>query len=192
MIHLITGCMGSGKSAKLIELYDRYSSNGDRIFVASCTDNDQESDYITSRNSYKVFTNTAINNKFIAMVKASSETVKSNLAKSYDVFILDECQWLDLEVFTRIFKPLSELHNKKVIIAGLNLDYKGLPFPVTSHIFAYADRVEVLETTCHQHYSKPAKYSLYLGGDFKDKDNYCAASPEYFYQIYNKTNGLSV
>ena len=108
MIHLITGCMGSGKSAKLIELYDRYSSNGDRIFVASCSDSDQESDYITSRNSYKVFTNTAINNKFITMVKASSETVKSNLAKSYDVFILDECQWLDLEVFTQIFKPLAE------------------------------------------------------------------------------------
>jgi len=89
------------------------------------------------------------------------------LALSKDVSIFDECQFFTNEIVTGdIYEFIEKLlvNGKTVILAGLDMDYKGKPFPVTAYFLAKADTVIKPKARCSV-CGKPATKTFKYKGD---------------------------
>jgi thymidine kinase len=62
-------------------------------------------------------------------------------------FLIDEIQFFDEMVITNI-RVLLNKFKKTVIVAGLDLDFKGEPFIITSALMGYAEEVVKLHAVC--------------------------------------------
>ena len=78
------------------------------------------------------------------LIKSSKEIIQ--LSKDIDVVALDEAQFFDDE----IVGVCNELANsgKRVIIAGLDMDYEGNPFGPMPNLMAVAEFVTKVHTIC--------------------------------------------
>lgn len=74
------------------------------------------------------------------------EEIFDHLADECHLVGIDEAQFFQKD----IIKVVNELLNRdiNVIIAGLDLDYRGEPFGIMSDLLAMADHVEKLFATC--------------------------------------------
>jgi thymidine kinase len=137
-IEVITGPMFAGKSEELIRRVHRldYGHRPYLVFKPAIDNRYSEND-VESHSHYKV--------KCIP-IKKSSE-IPPYLAKSkVEVVAIDEIQFLDEGIV-----PLcDELANEgiRVIVAGLDTDFRGEPFPVTSALLAKAEFVTKLSAIC--------------------------------------------
>jgi thymidine kinase len=68
------------------------------------------------------------------------------IADEYDAICIDEVQFFSQDIIKAINALL--LRGKKVIVAGLDLDYKGEPFFVTTILMGYAEEVVKLHAVC--------------------------------------------
>lgn len=66
----------------------------------------------------------------------------------YDVYLIDEIQFFELNIIGVIESLLQE--GKTVIVAGLDLDFEAKPFTVTSHLMAMAENVVKLHAVCSE------------------------------------------
>jgi thymidine kinase len=73
------------------------------------------------------------------MLKYSSHAV---------VIGIDECQFFDTDLVDVVQTLLRQ--KKKVIAAGLDLDYRGKPFGPVPHLLALADRIDKLLAVCRK------------------------------------------
>jgi len=78
-------------------------------------------------------------------VKKPSD-ILDNLEKGCHLVGLDEAQFFQKEIIQVVDELLKNDIN--VIVAGLDLDYRGEPFKVMSQLLALADDVEKLFATC--------------------------------------------
>ena len=69
-----------------------------------------------------------------------------DLGNQYDVVGIDEAQFFDEDLVT-VCKNLAK-NNTRVIIAGLDKDYKGLPFGPMPLIMCEADYLDKLRAIC--------------------------------------------
>lgn len=65
-----------------------------------------------------------------------------------DVYLIDEIQFFDVKIIGVIEVLLQE--GKTVIVAGLDLDFEGVPFTVTSHLMGMAENVVKLHAVCSE------------------------------------------
>lgn len=68
--------------------------------------------------------------------------------ENYDVFLIDEVQFFNSRILTAIETLLRE--GKTVIVAGLDLDFKGQPFFTVSTLMSIAENVVKLHAVCSE------------------------------------------
>lgn len=135
MITLFTGPMFSNKSGRLIETYvDIY--NTDKILCFKPSKDSRDKTKIISRTYIRTIE---------AIVISSFNDILKYLDDEKKVIFIDEVSFLSGDS-----KILLELSNKgyEVYIAGLLLDSDLNLFGETSKIMYFADRVEILESSC--------------------------------------------
>ena len=129
-IEVITGSMFSGKTEELIRRVRRtqYARQKCQVFKPEL-DNRYEEEYIVSHNQMKVAS---------IRVKKASEILKM-VEKDTEVVAIDEVQFFESEIVD-ICNRLADT-GRRVIVAGLDQDYRGLPFGPMPQLLAIAEYV---------------------------------------------------
>ena len=135
-IEVITGCMFSGKTEELLRRVRRavFARQSVQIFKPSKDDRYSEAE-VVSHDDNKV-TSQVINN--------CSEII--SLSDHYDVIAIDEAQFFQ-QTLIKCCENLA-LKGKRVIVAGLDLDFMGRPFGPMPGLLAAAEYVTKVHAIC--------------------------------------------
>lgn len=171
-IEVIAGCMFSGKTEELIRRLNRaiIAKQQVEIFKPSI-DIRYKSDDIISHDKKSIAS---------TVVNKAEEIVA--LAGNCNVIGIDEAQFFD-EQIVDICVQLAN-NGKRVIVAGLDMDFEGKPFGPMPNLMAVAEYVTKLHAICAVS-GAPASFSYRLAAT-KDqlmlgaKDDYEARSRYYF------------
>ena len=177
-IEIICGSMFSGKTEELIRRLNRakYAKQKIKVFKP----------IIDSRfNKYFVFSHDKNQIESKSVSKSSDIKIK---AKGYDVIGIDEAQFFD----NGIVKICNDLANEgiRVIVAGLDMDYKGNPFGPMPNLMAIAEYVTKLHAICaksgnlanHSYRISNDKSLVHLG----QKESYIPLSRVEFQKLIQK------
>lgn len=135
-IEVICGGMFSGKTEELIRRARRAQIAGQRVVVVKPTiDNRYSEEMVVSHNSTRLPGIVASTADQIVLMTGNSEVV-----------CIDEAQFFD----NRLIDVANTLANdgKRVIIAGLDMDFLGKPFEPMPHLLAIAEYVTKLHAIC--------------------------------------------
>ena len=137
-IEVFTGCMFAGKTQELIRVISTLRYTNKKIITFKLKiDNRYSENEIASHFGSRV---EAI------CIENSKDILKNNI-DSYDIVAIDEVQFLD-EGIIKIIKDLAN-KGKRVLIAGLDQDFRGEPFGPMPKILAIAEFVTKLSAICH-------------------------------------------
>lgn len=135
-IEIICGSMFSGKTEELIRRLKRakFAKQKVEIFKPTVDSRYSQCDVVSHDKNY-------INS---TPVDSSSSILL--LASDVDVVGIDEAQFFDLG----IVDVCNELANMgiRIIVAGLDMDFKGTPFGPIPHLCAIADEVSKVHAIC--------------------------------------------
>ncbi len=135
-IEVICGSMFSGKTEELIRRLKRAQIANLRVEIFKPTkDVRYDQDAIVSHNENRI-ASTAIENSQQILL----------LAQEVDVIGIDEAQFFDEEVST-VASTLAD-RGIRVIVAGLDMDFKGRPFGPMPNLLAMADFITKLHAIC--------------------------------------------
>jgi thymidine kinase len=136
-IEAIVGPMYSGKTEELIKRCKRmeYSGKKYQIFKPSI-DTRYSTDEIVTHNKVHMPCQS---------VNHGSD-IKRYIKDDTQAIVLDEIQFFDPSLI-KALKELSE-QGYRIIVAGLDTDFRGEPFGVASQILALADKVDKLTAIC--------------------------------------------
>ena len=170
--------MFSGKTEELIRRLNRakYAKQKIKVFKP-IIDSRFKKDFVFSHDKNQ------IESKSVS--KSSDIKIK---AKGYDVIGIDEAQFFD----NGIVKICNDLANEgiRVIVAGLDMDYKGNPFGPMPNLMAIAEYVTKLHAICaksgnlanHSHRISNDKSLVHLG----QKESYMPLSRVEFRKLIQK------
>jgi thymidine kinase len=107
--------------------------------------------------------------------------ILSHIATHHEVVGIDEVQWFELSIVNVICELINQ--GKRVIVAGLDLDFRGKPFGCIPILMAVADNVTKLKAICIQ-CGKDAHYTQRLvnGNAAKFDDPVMLIGAEELYQ----------
>jgi thymidine kinase len=149
-IEAITGCMFSGKSEELIRRLRRAVIAKQRVQIFKPgIDTRYEEDHIVSHSQMKLS----------SVCVASAAELLAAVDDRANVIGIDEAQFFDdelVEVVTRLAN-----RGKRVLVAGLDLDYRGRPFGPMPQILAVAEYVSKQLAICME-CGAPANYTQRL------------------------------
>ncbi|MCU0302474.1 MAG: thymidine kinase [Thermoanaerobaculales bacterium] len=152
-IEVVAGPMFSGKSEELIRLLRRAAIARQRVQVfkpaldTRFSDND-----VVSHSQWRV----------PCEVIESAAEVKARLDPRTEVVGIDEGQFFD-EALPGVCTHLANL-GKRVIVAGLDMDYRGVPFGPMPELLAIAEKVHKIQAICAR-CGAAASYTQRLTGD---------------------------
>src|SRR5699024_2510075 len=130
---VICGSMFSGKSEELIRRVRRatYGNLNVRVFKPALDDR-YANESIVSHNGSST----------IARPISNSEDIPENIDKSIDIVGIDEVQFFD----ETVIPVVEELANKgiRVIVAGLDMNFRGEPFGPMPKLMALAESITKL------------------------------------------------
>ncbi len=136
-IEVITGSMFSGKTDELIRRLRRATIARQKVQVFKpAIDNRYVVEKVTSH----------AGSKYDAVPIQSSQEILSNLDPEATVVAIDEAQFFDNEIM-EISQTLAD-KGLRVIIAGLDTDFRGEPFGPMPILMAQAERVDKLHAIC--------------------------------------------
>ncbi len=142
-IEVIAGCMFSGKTEELIRRLRRARIAQQKVIVFKPTIDDRYSaSSIVSHNEQSL--------ESFSIKNASEIPPLSNDAH---VIGIDEAQFFDNDI-VKIVNDLAD-NGKRVIIAGLDMDYKGVPFEPMPQLLAIAEYITKTLAIC-VHCGNPA------------------------------------
>ena len=141
-IEVICGSMFSGKTKELISRLINAQENDKKVI---CFKPEIDTRYdkcnIVSHD----------NKKFEAFsIKQSDEIL--NLSKNYDVIGIDEFQFMDKKA-VEVCLHIANI-GKKIIIAGLDMDFLGRPFNFMPKIMALSEKITKLHAKCDDCYAE--------------------------------------
>ncbi|MGQ4892250.1 MAG: thymidine kinase [Candidatus Njordarchaeia archaeon] len=141
-IIVITGPMFSGKTTELIRHLERaiYAKRRGAIFKPSL-DNRYSEKEVVSHNGLR-YPAIVVPNTIEGVAEIYNKAHDLNL----DVVCIDEAQFFPIELVDLVEKLASE--NKVIIVAGLNLDFRGEPFETIKEILVRADDITHLKAVC--------------------------------------------
>lgn len=136
-VEVIVGCMFSGKTEELIKQLKRaqYGKQKIQVFKPQIDDRYSE-DHVASHNQ----------TMFPSKVVKTSFEILSNIDKNTQVVGIDEGQFFD-EDLVEVVTALANA-GKRVLVAGLDTDWKGRPFGNIPHIMAVAEVVRKQHAIC--------------------------------------------
>ncbi len=173
-IEVICGSMFSGKTEELIRRLNRaYIAKQKVEIFKPIIDSRYSKKKIVSHNENKIHS-TPVN-------FASDILINSN---EYDVIGIDEVQFFDDEIVTVINKLANQ--GKRVIAAGLDMDFKGRPFSPMDKLMAVAEYITKVHAICmkcgniasYSHRRTKSEKTVVLG----EKDIYEALCRRCFYE----------
>ncbi len=136
-IEVIVGCMFSGKTEELIKQLKRAQYGQQKIQVFKPQIDDRYSkDHVASHNQ----------TMFPSTVVKSSYEILSNVKQNTQVVGIDEGQFFD-EDLVEVVTVLASA-GKRVLVAGLDTDWKGRPFGHIPNIMAIAEVVRKQHAIC--------------------------------------------
>ena len=128
-IEVVCGSMFSGKTEELIRRIRRAKyANLDVIIFKPTVDKRDKKDTVVSHDDTTIDCKT---------IKRASEIYK--IVKDFKVVGIDEAQFFDDEI-VEVCNSLAN-HGVRVIVAGLDMDYKGVPFKNMANLMATAEYV---------------------------------------------------
>jgi thymidine kinase len=139
-LHVIAGCMSSGKTDELLRLLRRAEYARRRILLVRPDIDDRTSaEYAESRSKAR----------YPSVVVPRSEPVRIlELARERDADLvgIEEAQFFD----ERIVDVVQTLRHsgRHVIVTGLNVDFAGRPFGTMPTLLALADEISTLTAIC--------------------------------------------
>lgn len=143
-IEVVCGPMFAGKTEELIRRIKRLDYANQKYLVFKPTIDDRYGDdEIVSHNK---------NSKGAINVSNSVEILK-HVTKDIEVVIIDEAQFFDQDI-VKVADYLAD-NNKRVIVGGLDRDFKGDPFGPMPQLLAIAEFVTKLTAICMES-GKPA------------------------------------
>ena len=135
-IEVICGSMFSGKTEELIRRLKRVKiANLKAEIFKPAIDTRYDEVKIVSHDT-----------NFIQSTPVESSQTILLLAQDADVVGIDEAQFFDAEI-TNVCEQLA-LSGKRVIVAGLDMDYTGKPFGQMPNLLAVADYITKLHAIC--------------------------------------------
>ena len=136
-IEVIVGPMYSGKSEELIRRTRRVkiAKQKVQVFKPEIDDRYSKEDVVSH-----------IGEKEEAIPIKSSKDILKFLKDDTQVIAIDEVQFLD-EGIVKVVNDLAD-KNKRVICAGLDMDFRGEPFGVMPDLMAIAEFVDKFQAIC--------------------------------------------
>ncbi len=148
-IEIICGSMFSGKTEELIRRLRRAEIARQKVAIFKpAIDERYSNDHIVSHNEQKL--------RSFPVRSAKEILQKSDEAQ---VIGIDEGQFFDADL-VEICNALAE-QGKRVIVAGLDMDYRGKPFEPMPQLMAIAEQVTKTQAVCMQ-CGEPASYTQRL------------------------------
>lgn len=135
-IEVICGGMFSGKTEELIRRAKRAHIAGQEVVIVKpAIDNRYSEDYVVSHNE-----------SALPGIQVDTADQIILLTSSAKVVCIDEAQFFD----ERIVEVVNTLANdgKRVILAGLDMDFEGKPFEPMPNLLAIAEYVTKLHAIC--------------------------------------------
>jgi len=138
-LEVVCGSMFSGKTEELIRRVNRavYGKKLVQVFKHG----------IDVRSEYN-FISTHGGAKISATAVATAEMLLENVSDESDVVGIDEVQFFDNKIIVVVDHLVRQ--GKRVIAAGLDLDFRGIPFGPIPYLLAIADEVVKLKAVCMQ------------------------------------------
>lgn len=164
-IEVITGCMFSGKTEELIRRIKRATIANQQIQIFKPSSDIRYSDEeVVSHDANAVAS--------ILVEKAS--LIPGLVKEEAEVIAVDEAQFFGMEVI-KVCEDLA-LGGKRVIVAGLDLDFRGIPFGPMPGLLAVAEYVTKVHAICphcgnlatHSYRTSEDRSTVVLG----EKDKY--------------------
>lgn len=136
-LEVICGSMFSGKSEELIRRMRRatYAKQQTQVFKPTI-DNRKTIDHVHAHSG----------DKLTAYAVASSHELEQMVLDSTMIVGIDEVQFFDANIVLVIDRLVYA--GKRVIVAGLDLDFRGIPFGCMPTLLALADDVTKLKAVC--------------------------------------------
>ncbi|MBU1937278.1 thymidine kinase [bacterium] len=183
-IEVICGPMFSGKTEELIRRLRRAQIAKQRVAIFKAgIDTRYEEDQLVSHSQQKI-PSIGVRNAWDILTHA----------KDADVFGVDEAQFLGIE----LVEVAAELagDRKRVIIAGLDTDYRGLPFEPIPQLLAIAEYITKELAICVQ-CGNPAKFTqrivesgelILVGAQeaYEPRCRRCFRPPDAIYSVKNQ------
>jgi thymidine kinase len=137
-LELILGCMFSGKTTKLLEIYNMYKICEVECCVVNYDKDKRYHEELLSTHDKKMIP--CIN------VKHLREAVTDVNVAKYDVFLVNEGQFfVDVD---EVVLDLVQKHGKKVYVCGLDGDYKQQTFGNLLNLIPHCDNYSKLHAIC--------------------------------------------
>jgi len=137
-IEVICGSMFSGKTEELIRRLKRVKIANLKVEIFKpAIDTRYDEMQVVSHDSNAILSTPIDNPQTILL-----------LASDVDVVGIDEAQFFNTEIVS-VCQKLA-LRGIRVIVAGLDMDYKGEPFGAMPHLLAVADYITKLHAICVQ------------------------------------------
>ncbi len=135
-IEVICGSMFSGKTEELIRRLKRSEFANQRLLLFKpAIDNRYSDDKVVSHQG-RDFT--------AVVITHSSEIIKT--WEGQQVVAIDEAQFFDPGIVAAVTQLAK--NGVRVIVAGLDMDYKGMPFGPMPHLLAIAEYVTKVHAIC--------------------------------------------
>ncbi len=135
-IEVICGSMFSGKTEELLRRLKRakYAKLNIKIFKPK-VDTRYDKEKVVSHDD-----------NFIDSTAVKSSIEILNLSEKADVIAIDEAQFFDEEII-KVCEQLAQ-QGKRVIIAGLDMDFLGKPFGPMPNLLAIAEHITKVHAIC--------------------------------------------
>ena len=153
-VELICGSMFSGKSEELIRRIKRatYGNLSVRVFKPAI-DNRYHEESVVSHNG----------NSILARPVEKATDILDHITDDIDVIGVDEIQFFD-EAIVSIVDQLADLGHR-VIVAGLDTDFRGEPFGVMPELMAMSEMVTKLNAICPRCGSPASRTQRLIDGE---------------------------
>ena len=137
-IEVICGSMFSGKTEELIRRLKRAKIAGQKVEIFKpMVDTRYDDVKVVSHDSNSILS---------TPIEHSSRLIE--LSEGANVIGIDEAQFFDGEL-TDVCEQLA-LKGIRIIVAGLDMDYKGVPFGPMPNLLAVAEYITKVHAICHQ------------------------------------------
>ncbi|MBO9130089.1 thymidine kinase [Bacillus sp. 165] len=170
-LEVICGSMFSGKSEELIRRVRRTQFAKQKAIVFKpCIDNRYSEEDVVSHNGAKVR----------AVPVSSSLKIYDYVTEDMDVVAVDEVQFFD----DNIVEVVQDLATRgyRVVVAGLDQDFRGVPFGVVPQLMAMAEHVTKLQAVCSECGAPASRTQRLINGEpasFNDPVILVGASESY-------------
>lgn len=173
-LHLILGCMYSGKTTELLKRYDRYQlGNKKCLLIKYKKDTRYDKQYVVTHNGIKA--NASICENLYEL---------DHLIPEYDIICIDEIQFYkDAYIFC---EKWSSFDNKVVHACGLNGTFARKPFKNISDLIPLTNSIKFEQAVCketgkdglYSHRLSNQKEEVIIGGS----ELYIAADRETYFK----------